>query len=439
MTRPASGPGVTRSGPAQPSFQPVGSRGSGRQPDRPDWAERTERIDRVGANGYPDSRVTGRVEVSTGANPALPAGPTGPARGRGDSPDRRMPDPREISRAGGGWGGTDDDPLTSKAYSRSALADTDGRSYRAARRSQVPPERRDAALTEQTQTFSVPGHYQSDSHAPTAQYPAYGGQQTGPQPVQQPRQSSQPGQPGQSQRPQLPPSDGPGGGVSATPGGGSRKPYDRGATASYPYPSQPYPSCPAGQDGDRSGRHHRPSGYGSGGYSTGTSSAGTSSTGTSSAGTSSAGTYGTGSYGTGGYGTGGYSTEDYSTGEYGTGDYGTSGYGKNGGYDSASAYNGGSYSTGGYSANGSGSGGHDSGGAYGSSGYDNSGAYSTGGYDRTAGPSGTDGYGNTGSTPGYGTNGGRGTSGREREENGRPSYHPADGYSGTGGDRGSRR
>ena len=189
--RPATGPNTVRPGPAQPSFQPHGSSGASRQPD---WTERTERIDRVNASGYPDSRVSGRVQMPAVGSPPTPA----PARGRGDSPDRRMPDPREPNRTGGVWaGGTDDDPLTSKAYSRSALTDTDGRSYRAARRPQVSSDRRDAALTEQTQTFSMP-QYQSDSQAPTARYPAYGGQGTGSQPGQQPRHSSQP------PRPQLP-------------------------------------------------------------------------------------------------------------------------------------------------------------------------------------------------------------------------------------------
>ena len=50
----------------------------------------------------------------------------------------------------------EDDPLTSKAYSRSELTDTDGRSYRVAR---PPADRREAALSEQTQTFSVTDQY----------------------------------------------------------------------------------------------------------------------------------------------------------------------------------------------------------------------------------------------------------------------------------------
>ena len=293
--RPAAGPGAaTRPGLPQPSFQPAASRGAGepagsrgasRPPERPDWAERTERIDRVNASGYPDPRASGRVQMPAVSSPPPQAHP--PARGRGDSPDRRMPDPREPGRTSSVWdgGGADDDPLTSKAYSRSALSDTDGRSYRAAHRSPVSPDRREAALTEQTQTFSMP-QYQSDSQAPTARYPAYGSQQTGPQPGQQPRQSSQP------PRPQLPPSDGPGGGVSAMPGGGARGPYDRGTTASHPYSGQPYPARGGDQDSDRYGRPQQPGGYGTGGYSTGGND-------------------------TGGYGSGGYSTGGYDTGNHG--------------------------------------------------------------------------------------------------------------------------
>jgi hypothetical protein len=65
------------------------------------------------------------------------------------------------------WNGTDDDPLTSQAYSRSALGDTDGRSYRAAaRRSQAQ-----AVLTEQAESF-ITGQYQSGHTGdyPTAAY-----------------------------------------------------------------------------------------------------------------------------------------------------------------------------------------------------------------------------------------------------------------------------
>jgi hypothetical protein len=293
--RPATGPGATRPGLPQPSFQPAvsrgagepaGSRGASRPPERPDWAERTERMDRVNASGYPDPRASGRVQMPAVSSP--PAHAHTPPRGRGDSPDRRMPDPREPSRTSSVWdgGGADDDPLTSRAYSRSAVSDTDGRSYRAAHRSPVSPDRRDAALTEQTQTFSMP-QYQSDPQAPTARYPAYGSQQTGPQPGQQPRQPAQP------PRPQLPPSDGPGGGVSAMPGGGARSPYDRGTTASHPYSGQPYPA--SATDSDQYGRPQQPGGYGTGGYSTG-------------------------GYDTGGYSSGGYDTGNYGAGANGNGD-----------------------------------------------------------------------------------------------------------------------
>jgi len=272
--RPATGPGASRPGLPQPSFQPAaprgagepaGSRGASRPPERPDWAERTERIDRVNASGYPDPRASGRVQMP--AVSSSPAQAHAPARGRGDSPDRRMPDPREPGRTSSVWdGGGADDPLTSRAYSRSTLSDTDGRSYRAAHRSPVSSDRREAALTEQTQTFSMPQH-QSDSQAPTAHYPAYGSQQTEPQPGQQPRQSSQP------PRPQLPPSDGPGGGVGAMPGG-ARGPYERGTTASHPYSGQPYPARGGDQDSDRYGRAQQPGGYGTGGYSSGSYSGG---------------------------------------------------------------------------------------------------------------------------------------------------------------------
>ena len=159
--RPSAAPGASRPGPAaQPAL--AGSRGAsaGRHQAQPEWADRTERIDRVGPNGYPDPRVTGRVQVpGTGPFPSLSAPTPAPARGR-DVPDRRIPDTREPSRgggtrSGGGWdSAADDDPLTSKAFSRAALTDTDGRSYRAARRPQVPPDRREAALTEQTRTVT---------------------------------------------------------------------------------------------------------------------------------------------------------------------------------------------------------------------------------------------------------------------------------------------
>jgi hypothetical protein len=260
FTQPAPiQPGAGPAGPPQPSFQPTGSRGASRQPERPahpDWTERTERMDRVSSTGYPDPRTSGRAQPASPA-PASPAS-TAPARGRGDSADRRLPDRRDLSRepgrTSGGWPSADDDPLTSKAYSRSALIDTDGRSYHAAHRSQVPADRLAAAPTEQTQTFGMNGQFQADPQAPTASYPAYNGQQPNQQPGQrQPGRHSgqhpvqQPRQPVQSH------------------------PYDQGATSSYPYPSQPYPSRPVlDTDEERYGRPPRAGGGNShGGYPSG--------------------------------------------------------------------------------------------------------------------------------------------------------------------------
>jgi hypothetical protein len=258
-------PGAGPAGPPQPSFHPTGSRGASRQPERPhrpdrperperpDWTERTERMDPVSSTGYPDPRTSGRGQPA----PPAPASPA-PPRGRGDSADRRLPDRRDLSRepgrTSGGWPSADDDPLTSKAFSRSALVDTDGRSYRAAHRSQVPADRRAAALTEQTQTFGMNGQFQADPQAPTASYPAYNGQQPGQQSGQR-----QPGRPtGQNpvQQPRQP--------VQSPP-------YDRGATSSYPYPSQPYPSRPVlDSDEERYGRPPRAGGgNGHGGYPSG--------------------------------------------------------------------------------------------------------------------------------------------------------------------------
>src|SRR6202034_2776856 len=132
------------------------------------------------------------------------------------------------SQGGGRRHGADDDPLTSKAYSRSALTDTDGRSYRVARRANVPTDRREAALNEQTQTFTMTtGSYPADSQATTARHPSHGGQQSG------------------------------------------QHPYDRGSGPSYPYPTQPAPSRPAQDQDDDRYRSPRPAGYGNTGYGTG--------------------------------------------------------------------------------------------------------------------------------------------------------------------------
>jgi hypothetical protein len=247
----ASQPGLPPAGPAQPSFQPSGGRHAGRRPerqdrsdwaerperperrDRPDWADRTERIDRVPAADYPDPRMNGRA-------------PDGRSRTQDSSTQdsRALDNPGQDSRGSGMWNqdfttgdfpsqdtgsqgrsrrGADDDPLTSKAYSRSALTDTDGRSYRVARRSRVPDDRREAAMNEQTQTFSMTGSYEGDPQAASARHPGHGGQQSG------------------------------------------QHPYDRGGTGSNPYPGgQPYPARPAqGQDHDRH-RSPRPAGYGNG-------------------------------------------------------------------------------------------------------------------------------------------------------------------------------
>jgi hypothetical protein len=208
QARSASG-GFSRPDVAQPSFspsfspngaQPLGSQSLG-SPPRADWGERTERIERVNASGYPDPRPTSRSHP-----PGLGAAPTGaPSRSRTDSgswsrtdsgswraADRREPSrdlDREPGRNGGAWSGAgrngaqaparaagDEDPLTSNAYSRSALGDADGRSYRvAARRSQSQSQ-----LTEETQTFSAPGQYSNDRYS-ADQYQA-GQRSNGPSP-----------------------------------------------------------------------------------------------------------------------------------------------------------------------------------------------------------------------------------------------------------------
>jgi hypothetical protein len=251
------------------SGSPVG----GRPQDRGDWGERTERIDRVDASGYPDPRAASRSQ-----GPGLPgsssqpmgfgpsftgSGTSAPAGGRADGDPRQAPDrraagrrdaegrdagrreaDRDGSRATGSiWsiparaaapGAGDDDPLTSSAYSRSALAENDGRSYRtAARLSQAQ-----AKLTDQTDPFASgpypqgqyngrTGDYPAASYqqaeqrsgeyrqhrsdapaapapAPGGRYPSYGSQpgqgQAGPSQGQRPGQGPAPGQPGQPGR-----------------------------------------------------------------------------------------------------------------------------------------------------------------------------------------------------------------------------------------------
>lgn len=202
--RPASGSGGFPQAAPRPSFQPNGyqpgapagsgpasgghgggSPAGGRQQDRGDW-DRTERIERVNASGYPDQRPAARFQGA----PVAPS-PASSGRGRDDGAraDGGRADgdpwrtPREPARDGGrdtgGWSpaargpapahrGADDDPLTSNAYSRSALAETDGRSYRvAARRSQAQTK-----LTDQAETF-ITGQYQSGSYGTgyTGDYP----------------------------------------------------------------------------------------------------------------------------------------------------------------------------------------------------------------------------------------------------------------------------
>ena len=154
-----------------------------------------------------------------------------PSRGRGDSgrpdngradnarpdnagwqaPERREPDRRDQGRDGsretsGAWptqsrsgaharAAAEDDPLTSKAFSRAAQTETDGRSYRvAARRSQAQTQLTDQAETFITGQYQQPSQYQAGrtgeywyrDDAPTtisqstaARYPASGGQAPG--------------------------------------------------------------------------------------------------------------------------------------------------------------------------------------------------------------------------------------------------------------------
>ncbi len=204
---------------AQPTFQPNGARAASRPPERPDWGERTERIDRVTATGYPEPRH--------GARPQDPRGQDSRGALEGQGVWRQDAANHDARNQGRPRRGADDDPLTSKAWSRSALTDTDGRSYRvAARRGQVPDDRRDAALNEQTQTFSMP-QYPADPQAGTARNPGHGAQHSG------------------------------------------QHPYDRGTGPSHPYPSQPYPSRPATDQDDDRYRTPRPAGQGNNGYGTG--------------------------------------------------------------------------------------------------------------------------------------------------------------------------
>jgi hypothetical protein len=215
----AAPPARPAAGLAQPTFQPNGARAASRPPERPDWGERTERIDRVTATGYPEPRH--------GVRPQDPRGQDSRGALEGQGVWRQDAANHDARNQGRPRRGSDDDPLTSKAWSRSALTDTDGRSYRvAARRAQVPDDRRGAALNEQTQTFGMP-QYPADPQAGTARNPGHGAQHPG------------------------------------------QHPYDRGNGPSHPYPSQPSPARPAtGQDDDRY-RTPRPAGQGNNGYGTG--------------------------------------------------------------------------------------------------------------------------------------------------------------------------
>jgi hypothetical protein len=168
--QPQNSGGFPQSGAAQPSFRP---NSSGSRPGSSDWGDRTERIERVTATGYPDPRpnsrsggAPGRGRTDTGREPGRNSG-AWPAAARNSAP----------ARAAG-----DEDPLTSAAYSRSAQSEADGRSYRvAARRSEAQ-----AKLTEETQTFSAPVTYSSDRH-PGDQYQSgqrpVGRAQTGEHPI----------------------------------------------------------------------------------------------------------------------------------------------------------------------------------------------------------------------------------------------------------------
>ena len=294
-TPPATGP--------RPSFQPgngpAASRpASGRPSDRgADWGERTERIERVNAAGYPEPRANGRGQVNgrmTGPTVGAPSDPFGtaaasgtPGRGRMDNArpdsgridnsridnsrsdgrridggridaadwrtDRREPGReanREPARTTGGWPGAGrgglpgadrggdrpgaDDPLTSTAYSRASASDSDGRSYRvAARRSQAQ-----AKLTEQTQVFGAPTGYPSDQRR-SGQYETGA---TGEYPTRQYD--------------------------NGAPGGARGGQYQTGATGEYPT-AQYRPNGVSGVNGTSAADQYRTGEYPAGDYRTG--------------------------------------------------------------------------------------------------------------------------------------------------------------------------
>jgi hypothetical protein len=288
----------------RPSFQPTGQQAGstsagGRQQDRGDW-DRTERIERVNASGYPEPRPASRsqgpgpaerlrssgpLSAPTGFGPGPNGAPghnAAPGRGRGEggssnsgrgdygrtdsgragnaawaaAPDRREPG-RDASReASGSWAtparaaapartSREDDPLTSQAYSQSALPETDGRSYRAAaRRSQAQ-----AKLTEQAETFITGGYQQSGQYQAgrTGEYWQY--RDDAPATVTQPPAGRYQAPGGQGPGSQVPGSQGSGatGGRPAQPGrsqavnGHGQRPGHAGPAAPQygPQPAQP--------------------------------------------------------------------------------------------------------------------------------------------------------------------------------------------------------
>lgn len=225
MARPGTTPGTgipgtghPASGHTQPSFQPSDSR-----------FDSTERFDRVDRPREPAAYADPRRGQDRRPSEQRPSEPRPPEY---RAPEHRPPEYRTGGRHSVGRAGADDDPLTSKAYSREAMAAEDTRSYRAAaaaRRPPVPTDRYEAALSEQTQTFTMNGQYPSDPQATTARYPARGQQPQAPQ------------------RPQAPQYGAP----------GSRAAGDRGPSYPYPEQQQPYPARQA-PDRDEDGPHGRP-------------------------------------------------------------------------------------------------------------------------------------------------------------------------------------
>jgi hypothetical protein len=185
--------------------------------------DRTQHIDPVQQEDRTEhiARITDRPLDPGARNPQRP--------GAWGQPPAAAP----MSRgAGAGTGprsrpGDDDDPLTSKAFSRNALTDTDGRSYRAAaasRHARGPADRGNSAVGEQTQTFGVSGQYPAEpQQAATSRYPAT-------------RAEVRPHVPGyQPSRPQLPSAADRGNGSSANGG-------------AYPYQEQSHQAWPPAPD-----------------------------------------------------------------------------------------------------------------------------------------------------------------------------------------------